>query len=182
MNKKRLVHTLGVIASIGILAIVAFWYSGHRAIAYHNDQLEDLIGHATRMELSLVPQYGLDGSLLDSDPPVVINDRAEIDKILHHFDLPWHLRASNRFHECGGHFIVRVIMLDSKEYKIQYDHGKGIYPIYSKVNPGFCELPLQACVELNKIFKDMGFSSRDLGISEQEGEQAVSGNAVPTVH
>ena len=164
MNKKRLVHKLFVIAIICILATVAFWYSGHRPIAYHNNHLEELIGRATRMELSLVPQYGQDGSLLESEPPVVINDRAEIDKILHHFELPWHLRASNRFHECGGHFIVRVIMQDSKEYKIRYDHGKGIYPIYSKVNPGFCELTVQSCDELNKIFKGMGFSNRDLGI------------------
>jgi hypothetical protein len=179
MKKQSLIQTLGGIAIIGILATIAFWHSGHRPIAYHNDNLEDLIGSAIRLELSLVPKYGQDGSLLESEPPVFINDRAEIDKILQYFELPWHLRASNRFHECGGHFIVRVIMPDAREYKIRYDHGNGIYPLYSNENPGFCDLPVQACDELNKIFKSMGFSSRDLGISEQEGEQAVRGNAEP---
>jgi hypothetical protein len=111
--------TFKKITIICLLAIIAFWYAGHRPIAYHNSQLGDSIGHATRLELSLVPTYWHDPSRIESNPKVVISDRAEIDKILHLFRIPWHQRASNQFHMCCGHFIVRVIAHDSMEYQIQ---------------------------------------------------------------
>ena len=165
MKKHRIAKVSGGFAILCTVAMVVFWYVGHRPIAYHNDTLRHLIGSAVRMELSIVPQYGPDGRLLESDPPIVITDRSEIDRILRRFELPWHLRASNRFHECSGHLVVVVTMPGSQQHKIQYDHGKGLYPIYLEDSfPGFCDLPAEACNELNEIFFGLGFSSRDLGI------------------
>ena len=103
MSKNRIAKALGLVAILCAIAGIAFWYLGHRPIAYHNESLHDLIGTANQVELSLAPQYGADGQLLDSDPPLVITGRSEIDQILRCCELPWHLRASNRFHECGGH-------------------------------------------------------------------------------
>ena len=165
MRKKKVARLLGFAAVLLAVVLTVFWYVGHRPIAYHNRTLRNLIGSATQIELSLVPQYGADGYLLESDPPIVLTNRSEIDRVLHCFELPWHLRASDRFHECAGHLVVRVRASSSDEYKIRYDHGKGIYPIHLEEDfPGFCDLPVESCRELNKTFNALGFSDTDLGI------------------
>jgi hypothetical protein len=148
-------------------AILAFWYSGHRPIARHNASLQAAIGKASRVEITVTPRYGEDGLELPAKPPVVITDRTEIDRMLSHFKLPLHLRATGLFHECGGHLRLRIVMPDSTEHGLRYDHGNGIYPI-AKTNelPGFCHLPKNACAFLNGYFASLGYSADDLGIGE----------------
>jgi hypothetical protein len=166
MRKKRIAKALGVFTIVCVGAVSVFWYLGHRPIDYHNSILRAAIGSATQVELSIVPKYGPDGYLLESEPPIFINDRSEIDRMLRNFELPWHLRASERFHECDGHLVVRIRMPDTTDYKIQYDHGKGIYPIYLEEDfPGFCDLSDDACADLNRYFFTLGFSRDDLGLS-----------------
>jgi hypothetical protein len=129
--------------------------------------IDAAIGQASRVEITITPRYGPDGSELPGRPPVVITDRTEIDRMLAPFKLPLHLRASGLFHECGGHLRLRIVMPDSTEHALQYDHGNGIYPIAGGDElPGFCHLPDEACAFLNSHFGSLGFSADDLGISE----------------
>lgn len=148
-------------------AIFAFWYSGHRPIARHNASLQAAIGNASRVEINVTPRLAQDGSLLPAEPPVVITDRTEIDRMLAPFKLPWRLRATGLTHACAGHLRLRIVMPDSTDYLVRYDHGNGIYPIARKDEfPGFSHLPEDACTFLNGYFSSLGFSADDLGISE----------------
>ena len=158
---------LGVVIALGSLALILFSYQGHRPIAYHNNLLRSAIGSATRVELTLVPQWAQDGSLRPVKPAVVVTDRSEIDRMLGDFQLPWHQRASGSFHKCAGHLKIKIVTPDSVHHSIKYDHGNGIYPISAgDDSPGFCNLPGDTCSRLNRYFFSLGFTGRDLGLSE----------------
>lgn len=166
LRKKsfRILMSLVLLAAGGILA---GWFSGHRPIARHNASLQAAIGQASRVEITVTPRLAQDGYLLPAKPPVVITDRTEIGRMLTPFKLPWHLRATGLFHKCAGHLRLRIVMSDSTEHLVRYDHGNGIYPIARKDEfQGFCHLPEDACVFLNSYFGSLGFSADDLGISE----------------
>ncbi len=167
MPRTRSFKILVPLAVLAAGAILVFWYAGHRPIARHNAALESAIGQASRVEITLTPRYGEDGHELPARPPVVMTDRMAIDQMLGRFKLPWHLRATGLTHECGGHLRLRIVMPDSTEHGLRYDHGNGIYPIAGKDEfPGFCHLPEDACDFLNSYFGSLGFSADDLGISE----------------
>lgn len=156
-----------IIAALGVVAFLAFAWAGHRPIAYHNACLRSAIGTATSIELSLVPQYDRAGWIIPPAPPVVVTQGAEIDRVLRHFQLPWHQRASGLFHECAGLLRVKITLPGSARHTVRYDHGNGIYSISRRDDsPGFCDLPEAACRDLNRYFHSLGYSNNDLGIGE----------------
>ena len=161
-----------VAVTIIAFALVAFlydWHSDHQPIAYHNDCLRSAIGNANRLELSLVPPLALSDVLIETKPAIIITDRQVIDRLLEHFILPWHLRKSGRFHECGGHLIINVTLPDSPSYTIRYDHGKHIYPIAKADDfPGICNLSEPTLSALNGYLLTLGYSEKDLGINRRE--------------
>lgn len=167
IQRKRLTRVLARIAILVSGGVLIFWYAGHRPIARHNAALESAVGQASRVEITITPRLAQDGFLLPAAPPVVISDRSDIDRMLGHFKLPWHQRATGLFHKCAGHLRLRIVMPDSTEHLVRYDHGNGIYPIAKKDDfPGFCYLPENACAFLNGYFGSLGYSAEDLGISE----------------
>ena len=119
MLRKRSFRILMSLALLAAGAILATWFSGHRPIARHNDSLQAAIGQASRVEITVTPRLAQDGYLLPAKPPVVITDRTEIDRMLTQFKLPWHLRATGLFHECGGHLRLRIVMPDSNAHALQ---------------------------------------------------------------
>lgn len=158
---------LGIAATLCIIAVASIWHIGHRPIAHHNSTLDDLIESATQVELLLVPRYEAGGMPPDSKQAHVITDRKEIEQLLSCLKLPWHLRASGKFHKCDGHLVVVITMPNSKVYEIPYDHGKSIYPISaSDDSAGFCNLSPEARDKLNKLLFAKGYSSSDLGMPE----------------
>ena len=167
LQRKRLARLLARMAILVAGVVLIVWYAGHRPIARHNAALESAIGQAARVEITVTPRLAQDGYLLPAEPPVVITDRSGIDRMLGHFKLPWHQRATGLFHKCAGHLRLRIVMPDSTEHLVRYDHGNGIYPIAKKDEfPGFCHLPEDACTFLNGYFRSLGYSAEDLGINE----------------
>lgn len=167
VQRKRLTRVLARIAILVAGGVFIVWYAGHRPIARHNASLKAAIGQASLVEITVTPRLAQDGFLLPVEPPLIISGRSDIDRMLGHFKLPWHQRASGLFHQCAGHLRLRIVMPDSSEHLVRYDHGNGIYPIARKDEfPGFCHLPEDACAFLNGYFASLGYSADDLGINE----------------
>ena len=168
MKKHRIIKIVGTLSLLGILGYLFVGYLKHRPIHYHNQCLSTAIGNATRVKISHTPQMGADGNFIENKPAITLTNRAEIDQLLGHFILPWHQRASGSFHECGGHLLILIEMPDTSEFLIRYDHGKMIYPIHSgKKSSGIANLPTLTCRELNSYFQTLGYSLKELGVSEK---------------
>ena len=167
MKKNRLIKSVGLFLLLGFFVYLFVGYLKHRPIDYHNQRLSSAISNATQVKLSLTPQLGSDGIFIERTPAITLTDRTEIDHLLSHFMLSWHQRASELFHECGGHIKIAIVMPDTSEFLIPYDHGKFIYPIHgSKYSSGYVNLPKNTCSELNRYFQALGYSLKELGISD----------------
>lgn len=165
-NKKRAVF----VRSIAILAIVltvTYWYVGHRPLAYHNKQIRSALANASHVEISLAPHLGPDGLFRENKPMLRITDRAEMDRLLRAFVLPWHARSSGLFHECGGNVIITIHSPDSTTQIIRFDHGKMFYPIQEADQyPGACSLSADDQNFLVEYFLSKGYSREELGMSQ----------------
>ena len=155
-----------IIAVMAVLAALVFWYRGHRPIAYHNKCLRSAIGHCIRVELTLAPSFDANGVFTEHDPAKILTDREEMDQLLNHFILPLHERGSDKYHECLGHLKINVVMPNTTEYRIHYDHGDRIYPISQDSNPGYSTLPDATRGKLNSYLQSLGFSPAELGLKE----------------
>lgn len=164
---RKLIKFILVICALSIITWLILWAIGHPPIANHNRNIKRAIGSATNLEISIVPRLTGDGTPPITKPSVFVTNRQEIDEMLSHFILPWHLRNSKRMHECDGNLVIKVTMPDSTKFSIRYDHGNGIYPIDDGDDfVGFTDLPKSACSELNKYFLSKGITHRDIGISD----------------
>lgn len=167
-NKKRAVKVWRLMAILGIALAVTYWYVGHRPLAYHNRQLRAALASASHLEISLAPLLGPDGLFLESKPPLRITDRAEMERLLRAFALPWYVRSSRLFHECGGHIVITIYLPDSTNRIIRFDHGKMFYPIQEADEyPGYCPLSDDDRNFLVEYFLAKGYSREEMGMSRE---------------
>jgi hypothetical protein len=166
-NKKRAVYVWRLMAILGIALAATYWYVGHRPLAYHNKELRAALASASHVEITLAPLLGPDGLFLESKPPLRITDRAEMDRLLRAFALPWHARSSGLFHECGGNVVITIHRADSTTQTIRFDHGKMFYPIQEADQyPGYCPLSDDDRTFLVEYFLAKGYSQKELGMSQ----------------
>jgi hypothetical protein len=165
-NQKRAVF-VGSIAILAIVLTVTYWHVGHRPLAYHNKQIRAALASASHVEITLAPLLGPDGLFLESKPPLRITDRAEMDRLLRAFVVPWHVRSSGLFHECGGNVVITIYLSDSTTQIIRFDHGKMFYPIQEADQyPGACSLSDDDRNFLVEYFLAKGYSRKELGMSQ----------------
>jgi hypothetical protein len=167
--RKKILARLGAAVAICALAFCLRWYFGNLPIAYHNRSIERAMESATRIDIiPIAVEFNPDGSMQGNFRIISVTGKKEIAELLGRFKLPWHMTASGRFHECGGHIGMMIVMPDAPDFEIHYDHGDGIYPIATEGNrPGFSKLSVEDCYFLNRYLNGLGFTDRELGMSHR---------------
>jgi hypothetical protein len=169
MPRNKILIRLGVALAICASVFSLLWYQGNRPIAYHNRCIDLAMDSATRIDIiPIAVEFNPDGSTKSNFRIVSVTENKEIKQLLERLKLPWHMTASGAFHKCGGHIGMMIVIPDSPDFEIHYDHGEGIYPIAAKgLSSGFATLPEQDCSFLNNRLNALGFTNQELGLSHQ---------------
>jgi len=162
MKRKRgiIIVACGMLGVSSLALLVVRYGPISPGIAYHNSVLEQCLSRDVEIQIKCKDA----GNPETFSKMVEATGKERAAWLLEHLRINKPPREEGLAHACKGHLVI-TIKTSENTHNVQYDHGKGIYPITDGTHSvGFVDLEQSICSQLNEYFRSLGFTDEELGI------------------